>query len=185
MGLQHVIRFVVLCTIAVLSWCLCERKFIATSAKCTDGTRPAYYFRKGHESGSKSWHIHFQGGGWCADIESCITRIDSKFGSSEWDRQSTQQPSSCDDFRGKLLESTEYITSDPRRNHMMHNWNTVFVAYCDGGSYAGDAVVEHNGKMLHFEGLDIRRNLIHTLLEREGMEFGAEVLISGCSAGGG
>lgn len=32
----------------------------------------------------------------------------------------------------------------------MFNWNTVFVKYCDGSSYAGDATVEFNVSYLPY-----------------------------------
>jgi O-palmitoleoyl-L-serine hydrolase len=173
-----------LLTSVVMCWALCERKYIQTSSKCTDGTRPVYYFRKGYEGGSNRWHVHFQGGGWCSDVQSCFARMQSPYGGTEFDRQNVSNPNSCDDVKGHMFENTKYLTSNAKLNTMMYNWNTVFVAYCDGGSYAGDAVVEHEGRQLHFKGLDIRRSLINTLLDSEGLDKGSEVLISGCSAGG-
>lgn len=54
---------------------LCEpddayRYFVSntqTQARCIDGTRPAFYVRKGHGDGKNKWFVFFEGGGWCFD----------------------------------------------------------------------------------------------------------------------
>ncbi len=38
-----------------------------TQARCIDGSRPAFYLRKGHGEGKYKWFVFFEGGGWCFD----------------------------------------------------------------------------------------------------------------------
>lgn len=38
-------------------------------AKCLDGSSPAYYIRSGRDDGASKWLVHFEGGGWCFDLE--------------------------------------------------------------------------------------------------------------------
>ena len=45
------------------------------TAKCIDGSRPAYYLRNGYGNGNGKWMIHFEGGGWCFDYEVHISII--------------------------------------------------------------------------------------------------------------
>jgi len=40
--------------------------------RCLDGSSPAYYIRRGFEDGETKWIIHFEGGGWCYDMEVII-----------------------------------------------------------------------------------------------------------------
>ena len=41
---------------------------------------------------------------------------------------------------------------------MMYNWNSVFMPYCDGGSFSGnnDTVQPYKGTNLHWRGKRIR-----------------------------
>lgn len=98
-----------------------------SSASCLDGSPPAYYLRRG--SVNNKWHVHFEGGGWCFDLEQCFLR-------SKTDKGSSKHYPSCD-----RLE--HYLSSVDQKNPMMYSWNTVLVKYCDGGSYAGDTTVEY------------------------------------------
>jgi hypothetical protein len=40
-----------------------------TQARCIDGSRPAFYIRKGHGDGKNKWFVFFEGGGWCFDMK--------------------------------------------------------------------------------------------------------------------
>lgn len=142
-------------------------------ALCMDGSRPAFYFRKGRNDGIQKWHIFFEGGGWCYDLDECIRhRRFSDVGSSK------RYPSCLASWKMRY-----YVNGDRERNPMMYNWNTVTVKYCDGGSYASDTDTTHNGVKLYFRGKNNREATIKTLLSM-GMKDANEVVISGCSAGG-
>jgi acetyl esterase/lipase len=40
-----------------------------SQARCLDGSRPAFYLRKGHGDGKHKWFVYFEGGGWCFDLK--------------------------------------------------------------------------------------------------------------------
>ena len=67
------ISLLICLTWVLRSLCDCTRNPIDTPAKCTDGSSPVYYIRKGSGDGAKRWHIHFQGANsddfyWCIYI---------------------------------------------------------------------------------------------------------------------
>ncbi|XP_019098423.1 PREDICTED: pectin acetylesterase 5-like [Camelina sativa] len=53
-------------------------------AFCLDGSLPGYHFHEGSGSGSQSWLVHLEGGGWCNTIASCSARAMTKLGSSNY-----------------------------------------------------------------------------------------------------
>jgi len=103
----------------------------SSSARCIDGSRPVYYMRSGFGEGISKWVLYFEGGGWCYDLESCFARSKSYLGSSKDYSQSIRQA------------VPSILMDDPRVNVMMYNWNVVDIKYCDGSSFAGDAVLEY------------------------------------------
>lgn len=142
-------------------------------ATCIDGSKPAFYFRNGTGNGVLKWIVFFEGGGWEYDLDGVIKhRLHSDLGSSK------NYPECLSEAKMK-----HYVSNDKNQNPLMYNWNTVWVKYCDGGSYAGDRVVVHNGQTLHFKGRDNRLSTIHTLLMSFGMREAQEILLAGCSAG--
>lgn len=168
-------------------------------AKCMDGSRPAYYLSSGSGDGSTKWLIFFQGGGWCYDVERCSTRLRTRLGSS---LKSAKQ----------MDMNQVYKTRVRSENPLMHNWNIVYVQYCDSSSFAGDAVHEYKvkslalrisgifhmiitpftfhtqGQTMFFKGRANRDETIRSLFRQNGtennMRTATEVVISGCSAGG-
>lgn len=91
-------------------------------------------------------------------------------------------------FSDSIRMEEAYFSSDPEENSLMHNWNMVMLAYCDGGSFSGDRqtpLVTDSGEALHFRGAAILRAAQETLLGPEyGLAEATDVVISGCSAGG-
>jgi hypothetical protein len=91
-------------------------------------------------------------------------------------------------FSDSIRLSDAYWSTDPERNSLMHNWNMVMLAYCDGGSFSGDRetpLVTESGATLHFRGAAILRAVQETLLGPDyGLGEASDVVISGCSAGG-
>jgi len=70
-------------------------------------------------------------------------------------------------------------------NPSFHNWTKVYVRYCDGGSFSGDALATApDGKTLHLRGRRILDAVLDALVEREGFALGDTLVASGCSAGG-
>ena len=81
--------------------------------------------RKGSGGGAKKYILHLMGGGWCFSAADCYNRSTTIFGSSkEW-------PESYQLFG--------LFSDDPAVNPDFYDWNAVFMMYCDGASFAGDA----------------------------------------------
>ena len=182
-------------------------------AVCMDGTKPAYYLRRGSGSGSSKWVVFFEGGGWCYTLAACAQRARTDLGSS------VSYPECL--HRNKIRY---YLHHDAKKNPLMYNWNVVYVKYCDGGSYAGDAEVQMEtaqgqgrgrgrqlegrdeeeeesrgqvfntsthregresagGALLHFRGRANREGTIHHLLHTTAIGAATDIVLGGCSAG--
>ena len=113
-----------------------NRRFLSSSseARCIDGSTPAYYIRKGRDEGANKWVLHFEGGGWCYDLQACYLRSKTGLGSSK---------GYPDTMRNSELPL--YLSDYSTVNPLMHNWNAVYVKYCDGSSYAGNTVANYEG----------------------------------------
>ncbi|KAL6613716.1 hypothetical protein ACP70R_035986 [Stipagrostis hirtigluma subsp. patula] len=138
-------------------------------AVCLDGSPSAYHLQRGSGSGSQSWIIHLQGGGWCYKISNCAGRSKSPVGSSTY--------MGAIAFEGIL-------SNDQLTNPDFYNWNRVYVRYCDGASYSGDSLYEdESGNKLFFRGQRIWEAIIDELKEK-GLAQSKEAILTGCSAGG-
>ncbi|XP_044359929.1 pectin acetylesterase 5 isoform X1 [Triticum aestivum] len=140
-------------------------------AVCLDGTPPGYHLQRGSGDGSGSWLVHLEGGGWCSTVKDCSGRRMSVLGSSNF---------------MKPLQFTGHgiFDSDEIYNPDFYNWNKVYVRYCDGASFAGDAEGQaQDGTTVYFRGLRIYEAVIGELMEK-GLANATQVLFTGCSAGG-
>ncbi|KAG8390321.1 hypothetical protein BUALT_Bualt01G0071500 [Buddleja alternifolia] len=138
-------------------------------AYCLDGSLPAYHFDRGFGAGERNWLLQFEGGGWCNDIKSCLERAPTR-------RGSTRYMSRVEVFSG-ILSNNASLNPD------FYNWNRVKLRYCDGASFAGDAVFQNGTSLLYFRGQRIWRAIIEDLLPK-GLGQAKKALLSGCSAGG-
>ncbi|CAA7033627.1 unnamed protein product [Microthlaspi erraticum] len=139
-------------------------------AFCLDGSLPGYHFDKGSGSGSKSWILHLEGGGWCDTIASCSARATTKFGSSK--------------FFEKEVTFEGVLSNDPSQNPEFFNWNKVAIRYCDGASFAGRPEAEFkNETRLFFRGQLIWEAVLDEVLSM-GMSNAKQAILTGCSAGG-
>ncbi|KAI5415401.1 variant 2, Pectin acetylesterase 10, partial [Lathyrus oleraceus] len=139
----------------------------AKGAVCLDGSLPAYHFHRGYGSGSNSWLIHLEGGGWCGTIRNCIYSKKTRHGSSY--------------FMEKQIPFIGILSSKAEENPDFYNWNRVKVRYCDGASFSGDSQNEAAG--LYFRGQRIWQAAMEDLMSK-GMRYAKQALLSGCSAGG-
>lgn len=144
-----------------------------SGAVCLDGSPGMVYVRKGVGDGVNKWYIHHQGGGWCESLDDCLGRSKGGLGSSKGYKQTSAQNSG-------------YFSTSPVDNPMMYNWNSVFMPYCDGGSFSGnnDTVQPYQGSTLHWRGKRIREAVYAELITNHGLKSATDVVISGCSAGG-
>ncbi|PPD81019.1 hypothetical protein GOBAR_DD22045 [Gossypium barbadense] len=93
-------------------------------AICLDRTPPGYHLDRGFGSGSNSWLIQLEGGGWCNTVRSCVFRKTTRRGSSK--------------FMEKRLNFTGILSNKAEENPDFYNWNRVKLRYCDGASFAGE-----------------------------------------------
>ncbi|KAL1519519.1 hypothetical protein AB1Y20_023034 [Prymnesium parvum] len=142
-------------------------------ARCLDGTPAIYYFRKGTGDGINKWYIHHQGGGWCESWDDCLSRSRGALGSSKGDAP-------------QITMDGGYFSPSPNENPMMYNWNSVYVRYCDGGSFSGSnaTVASYGGASLYFRGSHNRQAVYNSLVATYQLGNATDVVVSGCSAGG-
>ncbi|XP_077239078.1 pectin acetylesterase 5-like isoform X2 [Tasmannia lanceolata] len=139
-------------------------------AVCLDGSPPGYHLQKGFGSGSNSWLLHIEGGGWCDTLASCSSRKVTALGSS--------------DHMDHQVSFSGILSDGKSQNPDFFNWNKVKIRYCDGASLAGNMENEaQNGTTLFFKGQLIWEAIMDELLS-VGLANARQALLSGCSAGG-
>ena len=110
-------------------------------------------------------------GGWCASQDECQSRTSTKRGST------------ATDFDGDTLSDVGgnfgYISDDVSNNPYMHDWNHVYLRYCDQGSFSGRGKTDGN---MTFAGGLIREAMAHELMLR-GLGNATDFVIGGGSAG--
>eukprot|EP00252_Welwitschia_mirabilis_P006750 TRINITY_DN1765_c0_g1_i1.p1 TRINITY_DN1765_c0_g1~~TRINITY_DN1765_c0_g1_i1.p1 ORF type:complete len:250 (+),score=33.27 TRINITY_DN1765_c0_g1_i1:100-849(+) len=141
---------------------------VASGSVCLDGSPPAYFIHRGFGSGANNWIVHFEGGAWCNDIESCSKRTTTKLGSSK--------------YMPKKKAFSGLFGNNEARNPYFYNWNKVRVQYCDGASFTGDAPVNPKTN-LYFRGQRVFEHVMDDL-KAKGLQNAEQALLSGCSAGG-
>ena len=156
---------------------------VATSqgAVCLDGSPPGYYYRKASSAAaSDKWVLYMGGGAWCSSPTSCASRSLGHLGSSTKFAKTLSYPQG-------VLDGN--VSTNPTFGH----WNHVFLAYCDGGSFSGDATSPivaphpsepHRNVTLFLRGRRVLQILISTLAAHHGLGSASEVMLSGGSAGG-
>ncbi|KAI5355587.1 PREDICTED: pectin acetylesterase [Prunus dulcis] len=145
------------------------RNASALEAFCLDGSLPAYHLHRGVGGGARNWLLQFEGGGWCNSKKSCLDRANTR-------RGSTLYMSKWEVFSG-ILSNNASLNPD------FYNWNRVKLRYCDGASFAGDAVYKNGTSLLYFKGQKIWEAIILDLLPK-GLGQARKALLSGSSAGG-
>jgi len=149
------------------------RDYISWGAKCLDGTPGLYYHRPGTGTGANKWYVHHEGGGWCVNVADCYKRSTTNLGSTSTD--------------GPTVDINDsYFSIDPNVNPQMHNWNSVYLRYCDGASFSGYNFTDtkYQNNIIYFRGKAILDAIIYDLLNNRNMNAATDVVISGCSAGG-
>ncbi|KRH07734.1 hypothetical protein GLYMA_16G107300v4 [Glycine max] len=142
---------------------------VAKGAVCLDGSPPAYHFHKGSGAGINNWIVHFEGGGWCNNVTTCLSRRDTRLGSSK--KMDTS------------LSFSGFFSNSKKFNPDFYDWNRIKVRYCDGSSFTGDVEAVDPKTNLHFRGARVFAVVVEDLLAK-GMKNAQNAIISGCSAGG-
>ncbi|XP_044466722.1 pectin acetylesterase 8-like [Mangifera indica] len=142
---------------------------VAKGAVCLDGSAPAYHLSPGFGAGVNNWLVHIEGGGWCNNVTTCLSRKSTHSGSSKlMDKQVA--------FSGLLNNKKQF-------NPDFYDWNKVKVRYCDGASFTGDVEAVNPATNLHYRGARVFHAVLEDLMAK-GMENAEKALLSGCSAGG-
>ncbi|KAM3355429.1 hypothetical protein ACQJBY_025919 [Aegilops geniculata] len=111
-----------------------------------------------------------KGGGWCSTVKECSDSRLSTKGSSNFMKPIR--------FMGNGI-----LGGDQLQNPDFYNWNKVYVRYCDGASFSGDAEAQaQDGTTLYFRGLRIYEAVMDELMEK-GLANATQALFTGCSAG--
>lgn len=148
------------------------------TSKCLDGTNYKFLFSKGNAA--DKFLIHFEGGGFCGlntdPLIDCEKRAQGQFGSSNY--VSILMRFIFSKYSRIFSQKVEY-------NPLFHDWNKVYIRYCDGMMHTGNTeIITNNNVKLYFHG---ERNVIDTieyLIKNENYFKATEVMISGSSAGG-
>lgn len=144
-------------------------------ARCLDGTMAGYYVRKGI---SEQMLVFLEGGGWCYD-QSCSPTDEGTL--TDCQKRSYKNLGSSKSWEKILPERklTGMLSADPKANSVFHNWTLVYVPYCDGTSFSGDAVVSFKGRDLHFKG----RKILDGVFQSLRLDVTKQLVVSGGSAG--
>lgn len=157
-------------------------------ATCLDGSQGVYYVRRGKGgSSNKKVYVHMEGGGWCSSvveracgsgaITSCLLRAKTLKGSTKNDTAAG--------FKG-VANGIPRLSTNEQFNPAFHDWNHVFVRYCDGASFSG----LREDPLLTSPPLYSRGNFILQAVIRDLKSPGAlfsdatDVVVGGSSAGG-
>ncbi|KAK4373933.1 hypothetical protein RND71_004610 [Anisodus tanguticus] len=144
-----------------------QRTELLQTIVCLDGSPPAYYFEPGFGEGIENWIVQLPGGGWCNNVTSCLRRSNGRLGSSK-----SMPPMQFQGIHSK----------NQTANPDFYNWNKVIVAYCDGGSFIGNAEYVDPATNLHFRGARIYTAVMEELLAK-GLKNAKNAILAGSSAG--
>lgn len=147
-------------------------------ALCLDGSPPGFYLRNASSVHADKWIVYLQGGAWCSSPVSCAARSQGHLGSSK--------------HFSPTYPMQGVVDGDTTRNPLFGGWNQVLLAYCDGGSFSGDAPPlswpdpgNHSvNTTLFFRGRRVLQHLLAVLAADYGMSQASEVMLAGGSAGG-
>lgn len=117
-----------------------------------DGSPPAYYFDNGQGNGTDNWLIYLEGGGWCVNHTDCKGRTEQGLGSST--------------RRLRNMSFYGIISKNSSENPEFHNWNKIYVVYCDGSSYTGDMDAVDTVYNLTYRGARVFKVIMEDLLAR-------------------
>ena len=152
----------------------------ANSARCLDGSKFGYYFRKSEsQENSQKWIIFLMGGGACITPIDCIRRKQSHFGSSLfWN--STFTPGKDDPGINAMHD---ILSSDARANPDFFDYNHVYLRYCSGDLWTGTRTY-FDKFGLWFSGHRNIEATIRHLKRFQNLDRATHILLVGISAGG-
>ena len=154
-----------------------------TGAKCLDGSNYKFMIHKGSGSNKNKFHFYFQGAAYCGSdgyetLESCYYRSLTNLGSS------TSIGTNGSTYTKNI--SIGYASSDKETNPTFHDWNIMFIVYCDGTNSQGylEQPLYYNNTPLWFRGFNNTLSVFEYARKNMGLFDAETVLISGGSSGG-
>jgi hypothetical protein len=144
-------------------------------AKCLDGTVPAFYIwdapSDSINTDKNKFVLFLEGGGWCFSEDECLRRSKGHLGSSKGNKPTMKDV-------GGIMSML------PEQNPGFSSWTKVFVRYCDGSSFSGNAAEASSANKLWYRGRSNLNAVIEALTTSHGLGSATEVILSGGSAGG-
>mmetsp|Transcript_1945 Transcript_1945/g.4410 ORF Transcript_1945/g.4410 Transcript_1945/m.4410 type:complete len:951 (+) Transcript_1945:90-2942(+) len=147
---------------------------IDPEAKCTDGSEPAYYFRRATEPDKANlWFVYLQGGGWCSSERTCKARV------SWW-----KDLVSSKGWRNTLDATGVFSDSAIQREESWYGSplagaNLVYLRYCSSDAFMGDSTKWG----FQFRGYRTVRAALKHLVQKQGFESTDTLVLGGFSAG--
>eukprot|EP00039_Didymoeca_costata_P014968 m.247611 g.247611 ORF g.247611 m.247611 type:complete len:388 (-) comp16128_c0_seq10:43-1206(-) len=147
--------------------------FTDNIGRCLDGSHSGMYFRSATSSNAtEKWMFVLEGGGLCTGKDDCTSRSHTHLGSSKY-------------FDSEFnLDSVSLTCTDPR--NPFHDWNMVYVPYCDGSMWSGARTTASNDTYgLYFSGHNTIESMLVYLSANHNLNAsGNFIVFSGGSAGG-
>ncbi|XP_009627060.1 pectin acetylesterase 8-like [Nicotiana tomentosiformis] len=141
---------------------------VAKGAVCLDGSPPAYHFDKGFGAGVNNWFIQLEGGAWCNNATTCLSRTKTRLGSSK--------------LMVKTVSFSGILSNKAKFNPDFYNWNRIRIRYCDGSSFTGDVEAVDPKTKVYYRGARIFSAVMEDFLAK-GMKNAQNAILAGCSAG--
>lgn len=83
------------------------------------------------------------------------------------------------------MNMTNDFSRDASINPLMSSWTLIYLPYCDGGSFSGNAISPPSpSPLLYFRGVAIREAVVASLQASYGFGTATDLVVGGCSAGG-
>ncbi|XP_065829478.1 uncharacterized protein [Oscarella lobularis] len=144
-----------------------KEQSVLHGARCLDGTPSGYYYKAG--SNKTAWVIFLEGGGYCADLDSCTDRTRTNLGSSKGWKPTMTAPG--------------LLTISSTGNKDFYSWNHIYIPYCCGDLHSGQRSKPNDWKM-YFSGHLTIKAVLSDLMNTSNLEQAKQVLLTGESAGG-
>lgn len=140
--------------------------------RCNDGTPPKMYVQHGTPAHADDWVLSFEGGAFCKDYTSCMTRW-CGIGPYNATRMSTKFDAPSMSVGGMLSD---------RADNEFRDWNVVRLRYCTSDDWTGDTKEPEelrglfNAFTLGFEGRQVLDDLLGRLDRGATSDDGSESL---------
>lgn len=159
-------------------------------ARCLDGTPSFMFYSESSAAARNKWMVYHTVGGWCTSITDCCKRAaDPMLGSSARLEKYSALFAPGVDAR-MFFTFSGYLARDKKQNPQLHDYNIVFMPYCDGSSWSGNRDEPLEGvcqpgepERLFFRGSKIIDAAIDEM-RALGAGNATDVLVAGGSAGG-